>query len=66
MPTFVLPQVAQLSKNGPLDDFGTRIFAGRVLGVGNGSIGQWQGLQKLFAALTGISLLQKASRRCEL
>ncbi|CAE7029094.1 CUL1, partial [Symbiodinium sp. CCMP2456] len=34
MPTLVLPQVAQLSKNG---------------------------LQKLFAALTGISLLQKAS-----
>jgi len=34
MPTFVLPQVAQLSKNG---------------------------LQKLFAALTGISLLQKVS-----
>ena len=57
MPTFVLPQVAQLSKNGRLDDSGTR-FCRACFGYWQW---QWQGLQKLFAALTGISLLQKAS-----
>ena len=58
MPTLVLSQVAQLSKNGPSDHLPPKI----------GSLASWilgdecrcQGLQKLFAALTGISLLQKA------